>query len=250
MKLALPPRWNLTPREAVRLQEDLRGRVLLHDAFGPIRYIAGADVAFVLRTNVAFAGVIVYRFPELIEVERRMARGRLTFPYVPGLLSFREGPVLVRALTKLRTEPDLILIDGHGRAHPRLFGIASHIGVLFDKPTIGCAKSLLVGEHKMPGSSRGSATPLVFRGEVVGRVLRTRDGVKPIYVTTGHRVTTGTAVRLVQQCLDGFRIPKPTREADHYVRQLRRAYQQRRACDSIGLPTSGQGNPGDIIPSP
>lgn len=221
-------RWDLTPREAMRLQERLRERVVLEDRFGPVRLVAGADLAFDPETGVAFAGVIVYRFPELEEVERRMARRKLRFPYVPGLLSFRESPVLLAAFARLKTEPDLILIDGHGRAHPRLFGIACHIGLLFDKPTIGCAKSLLVGEHEEPAAAAGSTAPLVFRDECVGAVLRTRQSVKPIYVTPGHRVSIGSAVELVRKCVDGFRIPKPTREADHYVRELRRAFQRRR----------------------
>ena len=155
-----------------------------------------------------------------------MARRKLRFPYVPGLLSFRESPVLIAAFARLRTEPDVILIDGHGRAHPRLFGIACHIGVLFDKPTIGCAKSLLVGEHDEPGQIGGATVPLVLRGEQVGTVLRTRDGVKPIYVSTGHRVSLASAVEIARNCCDGFRIPKPTREADHFVRDLRRELQR------------------------
>jgi deoxyribonuclease V len=224
----LTARWNLSPREAARLQERLRERVVLEDEFDSIHYVAGADLAFDTETDQAFAGVIVYRFPQLEEVERRAARRKLRFPYVPGLLSFREGPALLAAFGRLRTEPDLILIDGHGRAHPRLFGIACHIGVLLDKPAIGCAKSLLVGAHIDPGAKAGSSSALVYRGERVGVVLRTRDGVKPIYVTTGHRVSLDTAVQLVRQCLDGYRIPKPTREADHYVRDLRRAYQRER----------------------
>jgi deoxyribonuclease V len=228
MKLHLRRRWNLTPRQAMREQERLRERVLLEDQFGPIRFVAGADVAFDPATDLAFAGVIVYKFPELEEVERRMARRKLRFPYVPGLLSFRESPLLLAAFARLRTEPDLILIDGHGRAHPRLFGIACHLGVLLDKPTIGCAKSLLVGEHSEPGAKAGATAPLMFKGERAGVVLRTRDGVKPIYVSSGHRVSLGTAVRLVRQCLDGLRIPKPTREADHYVRELRRSFQGKR----------------------
>lgn len=235
MEPRLDTRWNLTPREAMRLQESLRERVDLKDSFGDIRYVAGADMAFDPETEVAFAGVIVYRFPGLEEVERRMARRKLRFPYVPGLLSFRESPVLLAAFTRLRTEPDLILIDGHGRAHPRRFGIACHIGILFDKPTIGCAKSLLVGEHEEPGKKAGSTTPLMLEGERIGVVLRTRDGVRPIYVTTGHRVALDSAVRLVKQCVDGFRLPKPTREADHYVRDLRLAYQikKRKAKDKM-----------------
>ena len=215
----------------MRLQESLRERVELADRFGDIRYLAGADLAFDPATEVAFAGVIVYRFPGLEEVERRMARRKLRFPYVPGLLSFRECPSLLAAFARLKTEPDLVLIDGHGRAHPRRFGIACHMGVLFDKPTIGCAKSRLVGEHQEPDQRAGSTSPLTLVGERLGVVLRTRDGVKPIYVTTGHRVSLDTAVGLVKQCLDGFRVPKPTREADHYVRDLRRAYQRSREVE-------------------
>ena len=228
MTPVLRTRWKITPREAIRLQTRLRERVVLEDRFRPIRYVAGADIAFDPATEVAFAGVIVYRYPSLEEVERRMARRKLRFPYVPGLLSFREIPILMAAFRRLRTEPDLLLVDGHGRAHPRLFGIACHIGVLFDKPAIGCGKSLLVGEFREPGARAGSTSPLIFHEERVGTVLRTRDGVKPIFVTQGHRVSLGTAVRLVRACVDGFRIPKPTREADHYVRDLRRAYQARR----------------------
>ena len=226
MEPRLETRWDLTPREAMRLQESLRARVELQDRFGEIRYVAGADMAFDPATEVAFAGVIVYRFPCLEEVERRMARRKLRFPYVPGLLSFRECPILLAAFARLETEPDLILVDGHGRAHPRRFGIACHIGILFDKPTIGCAKSRLVGEHQEPGERAGATAPLMLEGERLGVVVRTRDGVRPIYVTTGHRVSLDSAVGLVKQCLDGFRIPKPTREADHYVRDLRRAYQE------------------------
>jgi deoxyribonuclease V len=232
MQPRLKTRWNLKPREAMRLQESLREGVELQDRFGEIRHVAGADVAFDPQTEVAFAGVIVYRFPGLEEVERRMARRRLRFPYVPGLLSFRECPVLLAAFARLRIEPDLILIDGHGRAHPRRFGIACHIGILFDKPTIGCAKSRLVGEHHAPGRKAGSATPLMLEGERLGVVLRTRDDVRPIYVTTGHRVSLDSAVQLVKQCMDGFRIPKPTREADRFVRDLRRAYQISREVES------------------
>jgi len=218
----------------MREQERLRERVILTDDFKTVRLVAGADLAFDPETDVAFSGVIVYQFPELKEVERRMARRKLRFPYVPGLLSFREGPVLLAAFARLRTEPDLILIDGHGRAHPRLFGIASHLGVLLDKPTIGCAKSLLVGDHGEPGKKAGSTAPLWFKGERVGEVLRTRDSVKPIYVTTGHRVSLASAVEFVKQCSNGFRIPRPTREADHYVGELRREYQSKEDQKSDG----------------
>jgi len=222
MKTKLRARWNVTPKEAVRLQQLWRQRVETRDRFGPLQYVAGADMAFDPATNVAFAGVIVYRFPTLEEVERRMARRELRFPYVPGLLSFREGPVLLAAFARLRVCPDVILIDGHGLAHPRRFGIACHLGVLLECPTIGCAKSILVGEAMEPGLRAGSTSPLIDRGETVALALRTRDRVNPIYVSVGHRVSLETAARIVTQCRDGFRIPKPTREADHWVGQLRR----------------------------
>ena len=223
----LKTRWKITPREAIQLQARLRQRVVLTDSFKQISYVAGADIAFDPATQVAFAGVIVYRFPSLEEVERRMARRKLQFPYVPGLLSFREIPILMAAFSRLKTEPDVLLIDGHGRAHPRLFGLACHIGVLFDKPAIGCAKSLLVGEAGEPAAKGGSTAPLDYHGERVGTVLRTRDGTRPIFVTQGHRISLTAAVKVVRKCMDGYRIPKPTREADHYVRDLRRAYQQK-----------------------
>ena len=225
MKIPKRVQWNVTPREAVRVQQKWRERVESRDRFGPVEYVAGADLAFDLKTNVAYAGVIVYRFPELIEVERRMARRKLRFPYVPGLLSFREGPALLAAFARLRTQPDVILIDGHGLAHPRRFGIACHLGLLLDTPTIGCGKSILVGEAAKPAFTAGSTSPLVDKGEQVGVALRTRERVRPIYVTIGHRISLDSAVRVVNQCTDGFRIPKPTREADHWVGELRRAYQ-------------------------
>ena len=225
MKTKLRARWDVTPQEAVRLQQTWRERVEVQDRYGPLHFVAGADMAFDPETNIAFAGVIVYRFPELEEVERRMARRKLRFPYVPGLLSFREGPVLLAAFARLRISPDVILIDGHGIAHPRRFGIACHLGLILDRPTIGCAKSILVGEVGELAAEVGSTAPLVDKGEKVGVALRTRDGVKPIYVTVGHRVSLESAVRIVAQCVDGFRIPKPTREADHWVGDLRRAYQ-------------------------
>ncbi len=229
MKTIIRTRWNLTPREAVRRQRVWREKVESHDRFGRLRYVAGADLAFDPQTNMAFAGVLVYRFPELIEVERQMAKRKLRFPYVPGLLSFRECPVLLAALAKLRAVPDVILVDGHGRAHPRRFGIACHLGVVLDVPTVGCAKSILVGEAAEPGVHAGSRAPLMDHGEKVGVVLRTRDNVNPIYVSVGHRVSLNSAVRIVRRCIDGFRIPKPTREADHWVRNLRRAFQEQDA---------------------
>ena len=234
--------WNLTPQEARRLQEELRQKWEGLDRLGTIRTVAGADAAFVIQgsqalshsrprtgrnANRAIAGVIVYRFPEMEELERACAVRPLQFPYVPGLLSFREIPVLLAALKKLRQVPDLIFCDAHGYAHPRRFGLASHLGVLLDLPTIGCAKSLLTGKETQLGRERGAWSAVVdadARGEeeVIGAAVGTREGVRPVYVSQGHRVSLETAIRLTLQVADGFRIPRPTREADHYVNAMKR----------------------------
>ena len=233
--------WNVTPKEAQAIQLALRERWIGEDRLPLIRLVAGADVAFALtgpqtlrrrRTrnllrdaNRAIAGVIVYRFPEMEEVERAYAVRPLRFPYVPGLLSFRECPALFAAFAKLRHTPDVIYCDAHGYAHPRRFGLACHLGLALNRPTIGCAKSRLVGTEHEPPRAGGSWAPLTddaAGSETIGAVLRTRDAVRPIYVSQGHRVSLATAIRLTMQVCDGFRIPRPTRDADHFVGQLKR----------------------------
>jgi deoxyribonuclease V len=218
--------WSVTPRQAAQIQLRLRDRFEPRDRFSQIRTVAGADVALDLRQNMAIAGVVVYRFPEVVELERVWAKRRLTFPYVPGLLSFREIPVLLRAFAKLENPADLIFYDGHGYAHPRRFGIASHLGVLLDCPTIGCAKSILVGIPEEPGPEPGCWAPLSDEGKTIAAVLRTREGTKPVYVSQGHRVSLENAIRFAVAVTDGFRIPRPTREADHFVEQVKRNQQQ------------------------
>lgn len=229
MKALALHRWNVSPAEACRIQLELRERMERDDRLPPIGYVAGADVALDLRRRRAIAGVIAYRFPEMVEVERAFAVRPLRFPYVPGLLSFREAPPLLAAFERLRREPDLIFYDAHGYAHPRRFGIACHLGVLLDCATIGCAKSRLIGAHAEPPRRAGSWTPLVDRSkdseakeEIIGAVLRTREGVKPIYVSQGHRVSLARAIELVLAVCDGYRVPRPTREADHFVEALKR----------------------------
>jgi deoxyribonuclease V len=222
MKALRLHRWSVTPREAARIQLRLRERVELRDRLPRIATVAGADVALDLQRGRAIAGVIVYRFPEMEEIERVWAERRLTFPYVPGLLSFREIPVLLKALARVRHAPDVIFCDGQGYAHPRRFGMACHLGVLLDCPTIGCAKSILVGTAEEPGRKAGAWTPLVDGDEVVGAVLRTREAVKPVYISQGHRISLGRAIELARAVSDGFRIPKPTREADHFVEAVKR----------------------------
>ena len=215
-------RWSLSPRRARELQQGLRRRVSLAGDLKAVRSVAGCDLSLERGGNNAYATVIVYSFPELIEIERSNARARLSFPYVPGLLSFREGPVLLKAFRKLKRRPDLVLFDGQGYAHPRRFGLASHLGLWLDLPSVGCAKSRLCGEYSEPGQTRGESTPLTANGEIIGSVLRTRDGVKPVFVSVGHRLSLESAVCLVLACGDGYRLPKPTREADIYVGRLRR----------------------------
>ena len=208
----------------MRLQEELRGHVARYDDVGPIRHIAGADLSFIKSRNLACGGVIVYEFPSLREVERQAVVEETPFPYVPGLLSFREIPVLMRVFERLCIAPDLAIFDGQGIAHMRRMGLASHAGLVLDLPTIGCAKSRLIGRHDAPPNRVGGWTPLTDEGEVIGAVLRTRVGVKPVYVSTGHRVALATAVDILLKCLDRTRIPLPTREADRYVAQVKRDY--------------------------
>jgi deoxyribonuclease V len=222
MKAQVPHRWDVSPREAAALQVELRHRMKRQNDLGTVRTVAGADISLDTDRNMGYAGVIVYSFPDLREVERASAERRLTFPYVPGLLAFREGPVLLEAFSRLRTTPDLLLFDAHGYSHPRRFGLASHLSVVLDQPGIGVAKSRLIGDHQDPPDRVGAWTPLVDGEEVVGAVIRTRVGVHPIFVSIGHRIDLETAIRLTLACTDGFRIPKPTREADRYVAQLKR----------------------------
>jgi deoxyribonuclease V len=214
--------WDMSVREAIALQKAWAPRVLRRNARRTWRTVAGADLAFDDSGKMAVAGIILFEYPALKEIERAWVRAPLRFPYVPGLLSFREGPVLVQALAKLRRIPDLLMIDGQGVAHPRRFGIASHMGVLCDLPTIGCAKSRLCGEFEEPGPRRGDWSPLRDGRETIGAVLRTRDHCRPLFVSVGHQVGLATAIRMVLVCGGAYRIPIPTREADLWVGELKR----------------------------
>ena len=213
---------SLSAKEAVQRQKLWADQVIQKKAFSRLNTIAGADVAFSPDKKKAIAGVVLFSFPDLEEIERVQAMKALTFPYVPGLLSFREGPVLCKAFSKLRHRVDLAVFDGHGLAHPRRMGIASHMGLALGIPSIGCAKSRLCGSFREPGRRRGSQSDLTLEKEVVGKVLRTRDGVRPIFVSIGHRIDLKNSVDIILRCHDGTRIPKPTREADHYVGSIKR----------------------------
>jgi deoxyribonuclease V len=212
--MAVEHRWDVTPAEARDIQDRLRARVVTADELGPVRMVAGTDVAFEDDRRITRGAVAVLELGALSLREHAVARRPTSFPYVPGLLSFREIPVLLDALQGLSSPPDLVLCDGQGRAHPRRFGLACHLGVLTGLPTIGVAKSRLIGEHDEVPDRRGAWTPLIDKGETIGAVLRTRVGVRPVYVSIGHRVSLETAVRFTMACVTRYRLPETTRWAD------------------------------------
>ena len=205
--------WDITPREAVALQRELAPLIVREDRLGEVRRVAGVDVGFEDNGRITRAAIAVLSYPELELVEQSVARVPTRFPYVPGLLSFREVPAVLQAFEQLSQRPDLILYDGQGIAHPRRIGIASHVGLLLDIPSIGAAKSRLCGSHEEPPPQRGAWAPLTDRGEIIGAVLRTRDGVQPLYVSIGHRVSLETAIRWVLACTPRYRLPETTRWA-------------------------------------
>ncbi len=206
-----------TPREARDLQRVLSRQVVRSDSVGRVRTVAGVDIAFP-EPKTAQAAAVLMSLPGLEIAERHVVRRPVAFPYVPGLLSFRELPAILDVLKKLNARPDLVMCDGQGYAHPRRLGIASHLGVLLDLPTIGVAKSRLVGEHGPVPGKRGEWIPLVDRGERIGALLCTRDGVRPLYVSAGHRISLRNAIRQVMRCALRYRLPEPTRLADKLSR--------------------------------
>ena len=205
--------WNVTPAEARKIQEQLCNQVSQKNSAGlkRIKHVAGIDIS--IRNNRAIAAIVVLDFKTLQIVDFALHEDDIPFPYVPGLLSFRECPSILAAAEKLRVESDLILVDGQGIAHPRRLGIAAHLGVLFDKPTIGCAKTRLTGKHEEPSLTAGSHADLWDRDELIGAVLRTKNKVRPLYISVGHKVELSTAIELVLSCCRGYRLPEPTRFA-------------------------------------
>lgn len=215
-------RWRRTPRGAIALQRRLAADVRLEPLAERVRFIAGADVAFTPDERFVVAGVVLWDSESGEVVERHVARAPVRFPYVPGLLSFREIPALLAAFRKLRHTPDVVFCDGQGVAHPRRCGLASHLGLWLDLPTIGCAKSRLCGRHAEPAAFRGATADLLLDGDVVGAVLRTRDGVRPLYISPGHRCDLGGSVRVTLACCTRFRLPEPARLAHQLVTRARR----------------------------
>lgn len=207
--------WDVTPEEAIAIQARLRPQVIREDQFGPLQLVAGVDVGFEQEGTVTRAAVAMLRFPTLELVETALARQPTRFPYVPGLLSFRETPAVLEALGQLSSLPDMLLCDGQGLAHPRRFGIACHLGLLTGLPAIGVAKSRLVGTYDPLGEARADWQPLRDRGEVIGAVLRTRPLTSPLFISIGHRVSLDTAIELVLACTPKYRLPETTRQAHH-----------------------------------
>jgi deoxyribonuclease V len=214
--------WDLTPAEAVALQRELASRVDTRTPLTCWDLVAGADVSYNRHSNRFYAGVVVLRTADGSIVEKQEAVRDSPFPYVPGLLSFREAPVLLDAFARVQAEPDVVVLDGQGIAHPRRLGLACHLGLWLDRPCLGCAKSRLLGSYKEPGPRAGAVAPLVDGGEVVGYVVRTKDRVQPVFVSAGHRIDLASAVRVVLGTCRGYRLPEPTRQAHLHVNDVRR----------------------------
>jgi deoxyribonuclease V len=205
--------WNVSPAEAIRLQSALAQRLIYERPLdlNAVRLVAGVDVS--VKNEVSQAAVVVLSFPDLTIVETVTARQPTPFAYIPGLLSFREGPVLVEAFERLQSTPDVLIFDGMGRAHPRRIGIAAHMGLWIERPTIGCGKTHLIGRYEEPPLQRGSYSQLTDRGETLGVVLRTKDKVKPVYISVGHLADLDTSIELVMRCTTKYRLPEPIRAA-------------------------------------
>lgn len=215
MQLPTLHAWDLSPQEAIALQNEYATQVI-HDTpldLSQIRTVAGVDVS--VKQGVSQAAVVVTRYPSLEPVETIRAQLPTSYPYIPGLLTFREGPVLLQAFQQLQHEPDVFVFDGMGRIHPRKMGIASHMGLWLQRPTIGCGKTHFIGDYALPGTEKGDSSPLHYKGEQLGMVLRTRRNVKPVYVSVGHRADLASAVRLVLAVTPKYRLPEPIRLAHH-----------------------------------
>lgn len=213
MKTVASQNWRVTVPEAQAIQRQLAARVSAAPLTGAPRFIAGADISVNRAQGEATAAVVALSYPEMKLVETQVVKGKLEFPYIPGLLSFREAPLILEACSRLRTASDLLMADGQGIAHPRRLGIASHLGILLDTPAIGCAKSRLCGSCQAPAEKAGSYSELLDNEEVIGAVVRTKNSVKPLYISIGHKIDLPGAIRLVLDCCRGYRLPEPTRLA-------------------------------------
>jgi len=214
--------WNVSPKEAIVLQKELAKKVTIAPLQKEIKLVAGADVSLNLFSTTLYAGIIVLSFPDLVPVAQALVKTETTFPYIPGLLSFREIPALLECWEKLSIKPDVVVVDGQGIAHPRRIGIASHFGVLADVPTIGCAKNLLTGFYEEPAVVRGSFSSIIDCGEVIGVALRSKDKVKPVFISPGHLISLDQSISLINQTIKKHCLPEPTRQAHLLVNRFRK----------------------------
>ena len=213
--------WNVNYREAVRIQEKLRRDISLTNSARKVKSVAGADVSYSRGGGEGIAAIVVLSFPDLDLMDEAFARGKVSFPYIPGLLSFREAPLLIEVFQRLQRLPDVVLYDGQGIAHPRSLGLASHMGLLLDLPSVGCAKKKLVGDFGEVGLQPGSTTPLKMGGKIIGAVIRTRRGVKPVFVSPGHLIDLKSSIQLVLKTCREYRLPEPLRRAHLMVKRIR-----------------------------
>ncbi len=225
--------WDVSSQEAMAIQLKLRSQLCLHGT-GPFATVAGVDVAYDETLKLMYASVVVMSDDGREVLDLATAAASVGFPYIPGLLSFRETPAVIEAWNRLKTMPDCLICDGHGLAHPRRFGLACHLGLLLDLPSIGCAKSLLVGTHQEPRKRRGSSEPLLDRGEQIGVVLRTKDGVAPVFVSQGDRIGLDAAVQTVLATCRGYRLPEPQRRAHLLVTKMRLAAKAGKPISQVG----------------
>ena len=214
--------WDVSSHEAIEIQKAFSPQLIFMKLSGKIRHVAGIDVSCSKKSDTLWAGVVVLSYPALDKVEEKWTKGIANFPYIPGLLSFREIPVVLESLKMIESDPDLIFCDGQGIAHPRGLGLASHLGLLIEKPTIGCAKKRLVGEFSEVGQQRGDYSMLFYKDREVGAVVKTRSGVKPLFVSPGNRLTIRDAIRMVLSCGGRYRIPEPVRQAHILVNRIRK----------------------------
>lgn len=222
MKIQQLHRWDVTYQEAVAIQRELKEKLILHDYFPElITTIAGADISYSKRSDLFFAAVVLLAYPSMEIIEETFITERAPFPYIPGLLSFREGPAVLKAFEELRNVPDVVIFDGQGIAHPRGIGLASHMGLLLDLPAIGCAKKRLVGVHGEVGHKIGDYADLVFDEQVVGAAVRTKKKVKPVFISPGHKIGTRKACDVVLSCCRSYRLPEPVRQAHLAVNRMR-----------------------------
>jgi len=214
--------WKVSIEEAIRIQKHLRPHLILKNTFLELRTIGGADVAYSKDETTLSGAIAILSFPELRPLDFALIRGNSPFPYVPGLFAFREGPILIRAFRKLRIKPDLMIFDGQGIAHPRGLGLASHMGLWFDLPSIGCGKTYFIGHFFSPGLSKGNFEWIEMEGNKVGAVLRTKDNVRPLFISPGHRIDLMTSIQIILKTCKGYRIPEPLRRAHHLSREKQR----------------------------